>query len=39
MFCWLCGQHAHFQVVGGQSWPLPAKRNDTPYGFPEAMAR
>ena len=37
MFCWLCGQHEHFQVLGGQSWPLPAKRNATSYGFPAAL--
>lgn len=39
MFCWLCGQYEHFQVAGGQGWPLPARRNDTPYGFPAALAR
>lgn len=39
MFCWLCGQHEHYDAPGGQSWPLPAKRLDTPYGFPAALAR
>lgn len=38
MFCWLCGKHDQFQVLGGQSWPLPAKRMDTPYGFPAGLA-
>ncbi len=37
MFCWLAGEHRHYQVVGGQSWPLPAKRRDLPYGFPQAL--
>ena len=26
-FCWLAGQHPHYQVTGGQSWTLPAQRN------------
>jgi hypothetical protein len=34
MFCWLSGHHDQFQVQGGQSWPLPAKRLGTPFGFP-----
>lgn len=38
MFCWLCGQHADYQALGGQSWPLPAKRSGLPYGFPAALA-
>jgi hypothetical protein len=38
MFCWLAGQHHHYQVTGGQSWPLPAHRNDLPYGFNPALA-
>ena len=34
MFLWLCGRHDAFQNLGGQSWPLPAHRNGTPYGMP-----
>ena len=34
MFYWLCGMHDRSQVLGGQSWPMPAKRNGAPYGFP-----
>ncbi|MBI2193382.1 MAG: hypothetical protein HYU36_15515 [Planctomycetes bacterium] len=34
MFFWLCGQQETYRVLGGQSWPLPAKRLDQPYGFP-----
>jgi hypothetical protein len=37
MFLWLCSQHRDFQNLGGQSWPLPAHRNDLPYGFPEGL--
>ena len=37
MFCWLCGHHEHFQILGGQSWPLPSNRNATSYGFPAAL--
>jgi hypothetical protein len=37
MFCWLCGHHNQFQVLGGQSWPLPAKRLGAPYGFPAGL--
>jgi hypothetical protein len=39
IFCWLCGKHDRFQVLGGQSWPLPAKRLAAPYGFPEGLER
>lgn len=39
MFLWLCGKHEEFQNLGGQSWPLPAHRNDLPYGFPEGLPR
>ena len=39
MFLWLCGRHESFQNLGGQSWPLTADRNDTPYGFPAALPR
>jgi hypothetical protein len=39
MYTWLCGQHEHFRHDGGQSWPLPAARIDTPYGFPQALSR
>ena len=38
MFLWLCGQHESYQNLGGQSWPLPAHRNDVPYGFPAELA-
>ena len=38
LFLWLCGQRDSFQNLGGQSWPLPAHRRDTPYGFPAALA-
>ena len=27
-----------YRITGGQSWPLPAQRNDLPYGFPSALA-
>ena len=37
MFLWLCGRHESFRNLGGQSWPLPADRNDTPYGFPSGL--
>jgi hypothetical protein len=37
MFLWLAGEHERFQVLGGQSWPLPAKRLARPYGFPEGI--
>jgi hypothetical protein len=37
MFLWLCGRHKSFQNLGGQSWPLPADRNDLPYGFPAGL--
>ena len=39
LFLWLCGQRDSFQNLGGQSWPLPGHRRDTPYGFPAALAR
>ena len=38
MFLWLCGRHESFQNLGGQSWPLTADRNDTPYGFPAELS-
>ena len=38
MFLWLCGRHESFQNLGGQSWPLPANRNDLPYGFPQELS-
>ena len=38
MFLWLCGKHDAYQNLGGQSWPLPAHRNDTPYGYPDGLA-
>ncbi len=38
MFLWLCGKHEAYQNLGGQSWPLPAHRNDTPYGYPDGLA-
>lgn len=37
MFLWLCGEYEKFQNLGGQSWPLPAHRNDTPYGYPDGL--
>ncbi len=37
MFLWLCGKHDVYQNLGGQSWPLPALRNDTPYGYPAGL--
>ena len=36
-FLWLCGKHDTFQNLGGQSWPLPAHRNDMPYGYPKDL--
>lgn len=36
-FLWLCGKHDAYRNLGGQSWPLPAHRNDTPYGYPEGL--
>ena len=39
MFLWLCGRHESFQNLGGQSWPLTADQNDTPYGFPAGLPR
>ena len=39
MFLWLCGRHESFQNLGGQSWPLTADQNDTPYGFPARLPR
>ena len=39
MFLWLCGRHESFQNLGGQSWPLPANRNDAPYGLPAGLRR
>ena len=39
MFLWLCGRHEDYQNLGGQSWPLPAHRNDVPYGLPEGLPR
>lgn len=33
-FYWLCGMENRFQVVGGQSWPMPGNRIGLPYGFP-----
>ena len=38
MFLWLCGKGELAQNLGGQSWPLPAHRNDLPYGFPAGLA-
>ena len=38
MFLWLCGRHEAYQNLGGQSWPLPAHRNDMPYGYPDGLA-
>jgi hypothetical protein len=34
LFYWLCGMEDRFQILGGQSWPLPAYRLDVPYGYP-----
>lgn len=34
LFYWLSGMEDQFQVLGGQSWPVPAYRLDVPYGFP-----
>jgi len=35
MFAWLCGRHAEYSALGGQSWPLPTKYlNDERYGYP-----
>ena len=39
MFLWLCGKHGEFQNLGGQSWPLPAHRNDLPYGLPKGLEK
>ena len=36
-FLWLCGKHKAYQNLGGQSWPLPGHRNDTPYGYPQDL--
>ena len=38
MYYWLCGEHAKFQNLGGQSWPLLADRKGMPYGFPGSPA-
>lgn len=37
MFLWLCGKHASFKNLGGQSWPMPSRRTDKPYGFPDDL--
>lgn len=37
MYLWLRGDHAKYQSVGGQGWPLPGRRNDIPYGVPEGI--
>jgi hypothetical protein len=34
MFLWLCGRSDEFNIVGGQSWPVPGKRLDKPFGSP-----
>ncbi|MDP6116648.1 MAG: phytanoyl-CoA dioxygenase family protein [Planctomycetota bacterium] len=37
LFTWLCGKGEHFQNLGGQSWPLPAHRLGTSYGYPTEL--
>ncbi len=37
MFLWMCGKSDRFNVVGGQSWPIPAQRLDKPFGVPEGL--
>jgi hypothetical protein len=37
LFTWLCGKGEFFQNLGGQSWPLPANRLGTSYGYPEEL--
>jgi hypothetical protein len=36
-FLWLCGKHEAYHNLEGQSWPLPAHRNDLPYGYPKDL--
>lgn len=38
MFLWLCGKEDSFDIVGGQSWPIPARRLDLPYGVPNGLS-
>jgi len=38
LFYWLCGMADKHRVMGGQSWPIPGNRVDTPYGFPGPQA-
>lgn len=37
MYFWLRGEYDKFHLIGGQGWPLPGNRNDTPYGVPEGI--
>jgi hypothetical protein len=37
MFLWLCGRDELYRYQGGQAWPLPANRNDAPYGMPDGI--
>jgi hypothetical protein len=37
MFLWVCGMEDKFQNLGGQSWPLPGNRTDSPFGFPDGL--
>ena len=37
MYMWLRGDHDKFDLIGGQAWPLPGKRNDIPYGVPKGV--
>ena len=37
MFLWLSGKEERIHIVGGQSWPIPARRLDIPYGVPDDL--
>jgi hypothetical protein len=37
MFLWLCGKAHLYNILGGQSWPIPAHRLDKPFGVPEGL--
>ncbi len=39
MFFWLCGMDEKFHTMGGQGWPMPAKFEERPYGYPLAPER
>ena len=37
MYLWRRGDHEKFDLIGGQAWPLPGRRNDLPYGIPRGV--